>query len=78
LGDYVAGPSHIMPTSQTARFNSPLNVFNFVKISSVVELDPQTGAMLSRSAAEIAQAETLTAHAAAAGYRINGYSQTNY
>jgi len=78
LGDYVAGPSHIMPTSQTARFNSPLNVFNFVKISSVVELDPQTGVMLSRSAAEIAQAETLTAHAAAAGYRINGYSQTNY
>jgi histidinol dehydrogenase len=69
LGDYVAGPSHIMPTSQTARFNSPLNVLDFVKISSVVELDPQTGAKLSRFAAEIARAETLTAHAAAADCR---------
>ena len=76
LGDYVAGPSHIMPTSQTARFNSPLNVFNFVKISSVVELDPQTGSTLSQTAAEIARAESLTAHAAAADFRIplNGAS----
>lgn len=70
LGDYIAGPSHIMPTSQTARFNSPLNVLDFVKISSVVELDPQTGADLSRLAAEIAHAETLTAHAAAAEFRF--------
>ena len=70
LGDYVAGPSHIMPTSQTARFNSPLNVLDFVKISSVVELDPQTGAELSRAAAIIARAETLTAHASSAEYRI--------
>ena len=69
LGDYVAGPSHIMPTSQTARFNSPLNVLDFVKISSVVELDPQTGAKLSRAAAEIAYAESLTAHAASAKFR---------
>ena len=72
LGDYVAGPSHIMPTSQTARFNSPLNVLNFVKISSVVELDPQTGSILSLPAAEIARAETLSAHAAAAGFRNSG------
>ena len=70
LGDYVAGPSHIMPTSQTARFNSPLNVMDFVKISSVVELDPQTGATLSKKAAEIARIETLTAHAAAAEFRM--------
>ncbi len=70
LGDYVAGPSHIMPTSQTARFNSPLNVLDFVKISSIVELDPQTGADLSVPAAEIARAESLTAHAAAAEFRI--------
>jgi histidinol dehydrogenase len=69
LGDYVAGPSHIMPTSQSARFNSPLNVLDFVKISSVVELDPKTGAQLSRSAAEIARAESLTAHASAADFR---------
>jgi histidinol dehydrogenase len=71
LGDYVAGPSHIMPTSQTARFNSPLNVLNFVKISSIVELDTQSAAVLSKHAAEIAQAETLTAHAAAADFRGN-------
>jgi histidinol dehydrogenase len=71
LGDYVAGPSHIMPTSQTARFNSPLNVLDFVKISSIVELDPQSGQRLSKPAAEIAQAEALTAHAAAAKYRIS-------
>jgi len=70
LGDYVAGPSHIMPTSQTARFNSPLNVLNFVKISSVVELDPQTATTLSQSAGQIARAETLSAHAAAAEFRI--------
>jgi histidinol dehydrogenase len=70
LGDYVAGPSHIMPTSQTARFNSPLNVLDFVKISSVVELDPKTGAELSQAATVIAQAETLTAHARAAAYRV--------
>jgi histidinol dehydrogenase len=70
LGDYVAGPSHIMPTSQTARFNSPLNVLDFVKISSVVELDSKNGRNLSRSAATIAHAETLTAHAAAAEFRV--------
>jgi histidinol dehydrogenase len=70
LGDYVAGPSHIMPTSQTARFNSPLNVMDFVKISSIIELDPKTGAVLSEIAAEIASAESLTAHAAAAEFRI--------
>jgi histidinol dehydrogenase len=69
LGDYVAGPSHIMPTSQSARFNSPLNVMDFVKISSVVELDRMTGAELSEKAAEIAKAETLTAHVAAAEFR---------
>jgi len=71
LGDYVAGPSHIMPTSRTARFNSPLNVLDFVKISSIVELDSQTGAALSHPAAEMARAETLTAHAAAAEFRQN-------
>jgi histidinol dehydrogenase len=70
LGDYVAGPSHVMPTSGTARFNSPLNVMDFVKISSIIQIDPKTGADLSLPAAEIARAETLTAHAAAAECRI--------
>jgi histidinol dehydrogenase len=69
LGDYVAGPSHVMPTSGTARFASPLNVLDFVKISSMVALDAQTGQSLSALAAEIAAAESLTAHEAAARLR---------
>lgn len=70
LGDYVAGPSHIMPTSSTARFASPLNVLDFVKISSIIQLDDATSAKLSPIAAQIAQAEGLTAHANAALKRI--------
>jgi len=69
LGDYVAGPSHVMPTGGTARFASPLNVMDFVKISSIIALDEQTGIELSRLAGEIARAEQLTAHAAAADFR---------
>jgi histidinol dehydrogenase len=71
LGDYVAGPSHVMPTGGTARFASPLNVMDFVKITSVVALDGSTGRELSRTAAVIARAEQLTAHASAAGYRAD-------
>ncbi|MCZ7670808.1 MAG: histidinol dehydrogenase [Chloroflexi bacterium] len=70
LGDYVAGPSHIMPTSSTARFASPLNVLDFVKISSIIQLDDATSAKLSPIAAQIAQAEGLTGHANAALKRI--------
>jgi histidinol dehydrogenase len=69
LGDYVAGPSHVMPTGGTARFASPLNVMDFVKISSIVGLDPETSQALSALAAEVAQAESLDAHAAAARFR---------
>jgi histidinol dehydrogenase len=69
LGDYIAGPSHVMPTSGTARFASPLNVFDFIKITSIVALDDQTGRELSRLAGSIARAEQLTAHAAAADLR---------
>jgi histidinol dehydrogenase len=70
LGDYVAGPSHVMPTSGTARFASPLNVSDFVKISSIIQLDDATSARLSPIAARIAQAEGLTGHASAAEKRI--------
>jgi histidinol dehydrogenase len=66
LGDYVAGPSHVMPTSSTARFASPLNVLDFVKITSIIQLDDATSARLSPIAAQIAQAEGLTGHANAA------------
>ena len=69
LGDYVAGPSHVMPTGGTARFASPLNVMDFVKITSIVALDDATARELSRLAQRIAEAEALTAHAAAARFR---------
>jgi histidinol dehydrogenase len=69
LGDYVAGPSHVMPTGGTARFASPVNVLDFVKITSIFALNPDTAARLCPAAACLAQAEMLTAHAAAAGQR---------
>lgn len=69
LGDYVAGPSHIMPTGGTARFASPLNVLDFVKITSVVALDANAAVRLCPAAARLARAESLTAHAAAAEQR---------
>ena len=66
LGDYVAGPSHVMPTGGSARFSSPLNVLDFVHIVSLVALDPATTAQIAPAAAAIAQAEGLDAHANAA------------
>lgn len=69
LGDYIAGPSHIMPTGGTARFASPLNVLDFVKLTSMIALDESTTQTLSPVAAQIAHAEMLTAHAAAAEIR---------
>jgi histidinol dehydrogenase len=69
LGDYIAGPSHVMPTSGTARFASPLNVMDFVKITSIIALDDVTTRELSPQAARIARVEGLTAHASAADYR---------
>jgi histidinol dehydrogenase len=69
LGDYVAGPSHIMPTGGTARFASPLNVMDFVKFTSMIALDEATGQELIQVAATIAHVEGLTAHAAAADFR---------
>ncbi len=70
LGDYVAGPSHIMPTGGTARFAAPVNVLDFVKLSSIIALDDATAQQIAPVAARIARAESLTAHAAAADYRI--------
>ena len=69
LGDYVAGPSHIMPTGGTARFASPVNVLDFVKIVNIIALDADTAARIGPAAACLARAESLTAHAAAASAR---------
>lgn len=70
LGDYVAGPSHTMPTGGTARFASPLNVLDFVRITSIIDLDEDTVAVLAPVAARLARAEGLTAHASAAEKRV--------
>ena len=69
LGDYVAGPSHVMPTGGTARFASPLNLLNFVKITSLIGLEGESARALSGMAQIIAEAEGLDAHAAAARFR---------
>lgn len=72
LGDYVAGPSHVMPTSGSARFASPLNVLDFVHIVSLIALDPATTRQIAPAAAAIATAEGLDAHANAAQIRLDG------
>ena len=69
LGDYVAGPSHVMPTAGTARFNSGLGVHSFVKVSPVVALSQETSAVISKAASVLGRAEGLTAHAEAAEIR---------
>ena len=69
LGDYVAGPSHVMPTGGTARFSSGVGVRSFLKFSPIVGLDEETSAALSRTASVIARAEGFTGHAQAAEIR---------
>lgn len=71
LGDYVAGPSHVMPTGGTARYASPVNVLDFVKIVSVVGLNEQALQAIGPAAQTLACAEGLTAHAAAVQRRLS-------
>jgi histidinol dehydrogenase len=70
LGDYAAGPSHVMPTGGSARFASPLNVWDFVHLISLVALDAQTSARIALLAAQVARAEGLEAHARSAEFRL--------
>ena len=74
LGDYLAGPSHVMPTGGSARFASPLNVWDFVKIVSLVALDEATAQAIGPGAATIADAEGLDAHGNAALLRVGNSS----
>ena len=70
LGDYCAGPNHVLPTSGTARFSSPLSVYDFQKRSSLIEVS-ETGAQhLGRIASVLAHGEGLQAHARAAELRL--------
>ena len=71
LGDYCAGPNHVLPTSGTARFSSPLGVYDFQKRSSIIEVSEQGAQTLGRIAAELAYGEGLQAHARAAEMRLN-------
>jgi histidinol dehydrogenase len=70
MGDYVAGPSHALPTSGTARFSSPLNILDFVKYIDIVKVDKQDIAKLGQAAATIAKAEGLECHAEAVLKRL--------
>jgi histidinol dehydrogenase len=71
LGDYCAGPNHVLPTSGTARFSSPLGVYDFQKRSSLIEVSEAGAQPLGRIAAELAYGEGLQAHARAAEMRLN-------
>lgn len=70
LGDYCAGPNHVLPTSRTARFSSPLGVYDFQKRSSLIQVSPEGANSLGRIAATLAYGEGLQAHAKSAEYRI--------
>jgi histidinol dehydrogenase len=70
LGDYCAGPNHVLPTSRTARFSSPLGVYDFQKRSSLIQCSAQGASTLGRTAAVLAHGEGLTAHARSAEVRI--------
>lgn len=71
LGDYCAGPNHVLPTARTARFSSPLGVYDFQKRTSMIRVSPAGAATLGRIASTLARGEQLPAHAASAEYRYS-------
>ena len=70
LGDYCAGPNHVLPTSRTARFSSPLGVYDFQKRSSLIMVSPAGAQTMGKIASELAYGEGLQAHARSAEYRM--------
>jgi histidinol dehydrogenase len=70
LGDYCAGPNHVLPTSRTARFSSPLGVYDFQKRSSLIACSADAASRLGKTASVLARGEGLIAHARSAEYRI--------
>lgn len=70
LGDYCAGPNHVLPTSATARFSSPLGVYDFQKRTSIIMCSADGASTLGKTASVLARGETFTAHARSAEYRI--------
>jgi histidinol dehydrogenase len=75
LGDYCAGPNHVLPTSGTARFSSPLGVYDFQKRSSLIEVSRKGAQTLGKIASVLAHGEGLQAHARAAEMRLNNEAQ---
>ena len=71
LGDYCAGPNHVLPTSRTARFSSPLGVYDFQKRSSIISVSREGANRLGRIAATLANGEGLQAHARSASMRVD-------
>lgn len=71
LGDYCAGPNHVLPTARTARFSSPLGVYDFQKRTSMIEVSAEGAQTLGEIAAELALGEGLPAHASAARFRLH-------
>ncbi len=72
LGDYCAGPNHVLPTVRTARFSSPLGVYDFVKRSNVIRVSASGAMRLGPVASVLARGEQLTAHAMSAELRLDG------
>jgi histidinol dehydrogenase len=72
LGDYCAGPNHVLPTARTARFSSPLGVYDFQKRTSIIQMSRAGARKLGPIAAELAVGEGLPAHAQSARYRLHG------
>ena len=73
MGDYAAGPSHVLPTFGTARYASPLGVYDFQKRSSLIRLSAKGGQEVARIASVLADGEGLEAHARAARARLNNF-----
>jgi histidinol dehydrogenase len=75
LGDYCAGPNHVLPTSRTARFSSPLGVYDFQKRSSIIRVSAEGARQLGAIAVELARGEGLPAHAKSAEYRMQNLNR---
>ena len=71
LGDYCAGPNHVLPTSGTARFSSPLGVYDFQKRTSIINVSSEGAQIIGKNASVLARGESLIAHARSAEYRLN-------
>jgi len=76
MGDYIAGPSHVMPTGGTARFGSALSVHHFLRTMPVVGLSPAEFQKLGKAAVHIANAEGLTGHASAIQVRLDSIAKS--